>query len=76
MPYPNSARERSVTIGFRVAPEQARHIDLMARVCKMLRDEIERADPSVSRVWSSSDGCSALSKRFPLPPQSGTLQSL
>lgn len=31
MPCPNSARERSVTIGFCVTPEQARRIDLMAR---------------------------------------------
>lgn len=35
MPCPNSARERSVTIGFRVKPEQARRIDLMARTSGM-----------------------------------------
>ena len=35
MPCPNSARERSITIGFRVTPEQARRIDLMARTSGM-----------------------------------------
>ena len=35
MPCPNSARERSVTIGFRVTPEQARRIDLRARASGM-----------------------------------------
>ena len=34
---PNSARERSGTIGFRVTPEQARHIDLMARASSMTK---------------------------------------
>lgn len=37
MPCPNSARERSGTIGFRVTPEQARHIDLMARASDMTK---------------------------------------
>ena len=37
---------------------------------------VVRADPSMSRVWNSSDGWPALPKRFPRPPQSGILQSL
>lgn len=36
---PNSARERSVTIGFRVTPEQARRIDLMARASGMTKQD-------------------------------------
>ena len=39
MPRPNSARERSVTIGFRVTPEQARRIDLMARASGMTKQD-------------------------------------
>lgn len=39
MPCPNSARERSVTIGFRVTPEQARRIDLMARASGMTKQD-------------------------------------
>ena len=39
MPCPNSARERSVTIGFRVTPEQARRIDLMARTSGMTKQD-------------------------------------
>lgn len=39
MPCPNSARERSVTIGFRVKPEQARRIDLMARTSGMTKQD-------------------------------------
>lgn len=39
MPCPNSARERSVTIGFRVKPEQARHINLMARTSGMTKQD-------------------------------------
>lgn len=37
MPCPNSARERSITIGFYVTPEQARRIDLMAHTSDMAR---------------------------------------
>lgn len=36
---PNSARERSGTIGFRVTPEQARRIDLMARTSGMTKQD-------------------------------------
>ena len=39
MPCPNSARERSGTIGFRVTPEQARRIDLMARASGMTKQD-------------------------------------
>lgn len=39
MPCPNSARERSVTIGFRVTPEQARRIDLMVRASGMTKQD-------------------------------------
>ena len=39
MPCPNSARERSVTIGFRVTPEQARRVDLMARASGMTKQD-------------------------------------
>lgn len=39
MPCPNSARERSVTIGFRATPEQARRIDLMARASDMTKQD-------------------------------------
>ena len=39
MPCPNSARKRSVTIGFRVKPEQARRIDLMARTSGMTKQD-------------------------------------
>ena len=39
MPCPNSARERSVTIGFRVTPEQARRIDLTARASGMTKQD-------------------------------------
>lgn len=39
MPCPNSARERSGTISFRVTPEQARRIDLMARASGMTKQD-------------------------------------
>lgn len=39
MPCPNSARKRSVTIGFRVKPEQARRIDLIARTSGMTKQD-------------------------------------
>lgn len=39
MPCPNSARERGVTIGFRVTPEQARRIDLIARTSGMAKQD-------------------------------------
>lgn len=39
MPCPSSARKRSVTIGFRVKPEQARRIDLMARTSGMTKQD-------------------------------------
>lgn len=58
MPCPNSARERSVTIGFRVTPEQARRIrsagevdeglawtvDFLAREFSAMRGEAEPSD--------------------------------
>lgn len=47
MPCPNSVRERSVTIGFRVKPD--------VRVYKMLHDEMERVYRELRRVRSASE---------------------
>ena len=63
MPCPNSARERSVTIGFRVTPEQARRIDLMARTSGMTKQDYLYKRPSRRRSSSgptcASTRCSA-----------------
>ena len=59
MPCPNSARERSVTIGFRVTPEQARRIDLMARASGMTkqdRQELQRRLTAKGFDTEGSDG--------------------
>ena len=59
MPCPNSARERSVTTGFRVTPEQAGRIDLMARTSGMTKqDYLYKRAPSRKRS-SSSPTCAS-----------------
>ena len=47
MPCPNSARKRSVTIGFRVRPD--------VRIYKMLRDEMTRVYRELRRIRSAGE---------------------
>ena len=39
MPYPNSARERSVTIGFRCSPEQNENINRLVNMSGMTKQD-------------------------------------
>lgn len=39
MPCPNDHRRRSVTIGFRVSPDEARHIDQLVRLSGMTKQD-------------------------------------
>ena len=39
MPCPNDHRRRSVTVGFRVSPDEARHIDQLVRLSGMTKQD-------------------------------------
>ena len=80
---PNSARERSVTIGFRVTPEQARRIDLMARTSGMTKQDylykraleeevVVRPDVRVYKMLRDEMGACTASSGAYGPPERST----